>query len=730
MNRSDTLCWRKLRRNCAILAVALLPVVAQAQILPRHDLKVVLEPQAHHLQAEDRITIPGSAERRLRFSLHGGLHAVSATPGVKVEQACETESHDQQGLDYYIAVLPAGITSFTVRYAGVINHPPEQERSETRTFEITPGVISADGVFLAGASNWYPQFDDGNFHFSLEAQLPVGWEAVSQGARTRHAQDKAGAESRWESPEPQNQIYLVAGKLREYLRAAGKVEAQVFLRSPDDALAARYLDATVRYLALYEKLLGPYPYKKFALVENFWETGYGMPSFTLLGSQVIRFPFILNSSYPHEILHNWWGTGVFVDYESGNWSEGLTSYLADYLLQEQQGNGADYRRGVLQKYGDYVSTNQDFPAREFTSRHSSATEAVGYGKVMMFFHMLRRELGDETFLQGLRAFYRDQLFRRAGFVDLQAAFSKASGHDLAGLFEQWINRAGAPELRVSQVVARPVDGGFRLRTVLEQSQDGPAYRLTVPLAVTIAGQPEAFETTVVMTGKRLTLDLPVAGRPLRLDVDPEFDLFRRLSRDETPPALSQPLGAEKTVIVLPGAASPAMQQQYRKVAESWAQQPGRNVIVFWDSELDRLPGGAAIWLFGWENRFAPQLAQQFASMGIILTDKDIRLGGTNYTRAEHSVVLTTRHPDDPMAALGWFAAVNEASVPGLARKLPHYGRYGYVVFNGDEPRNVGKGMGAALRSPLSVVVLQPEGGEVDTPRAQLKLKPLLAGGVP
>jgi len=54
-------------------------------------------------------------------------------------------------------------------------------------------------------------------------------------------------------------------------------------------LATRYLDATERYLALYEPMLGDYPFSKFALVENFWETGYGMPSFTLLGEQIIRF---------------------------------------------------------------------------------------------------------------------------------------------------------------------------------------------------------------------------------------------------------------------------------------------------------------------------------------------------------------------------------------------------------------------------------------------------------
>lgn len=99
---------------------------------------------------------------------------------------------------------------------------------------------------------------------------------------------------------------------------------------------------------MYRKLIGPYPYWKFALIENFWETGYGMPSFTLLGPQVIRFPFILHSSYPHELLHNWWGNSVYVDFKKGNWCEGLTAYLADHLIQEQRGQGDSYRRATLQ----------------------------------------------------------------------------------------------------------------------------------------------------------------------------------------------------------------------------------------------------------------------------------------------------------------------------------------------------------------------------------------------
>ena len=108
-------------------------------------------------------------------------------------------------------------------------------------------------------------------------------------------------------------------------------------------------------------MIGPYPYTKFALVENFWETGYGMPSFTLLGPQIIRFPFILTSSYPHEILHNWWGNSRL---RRGN--PGQLERRAHRVPGRPPAAGAArrdavYRRSTLQKYRDYVSSAQDFP---------------------------------------------------------------------------------------------------------------------------------------------------------------------------------------------------------------------------------------------------------------------------------------------------------------------------------------------------------------------------------
>jgi aminopeptidase N len=305
---------------------------------------------------------------------------------------------------------PEGPVTFTLRYQGKINHPIKQLAQEyARGFSLTPGLITEQGVYLGYATWWTPWFGDALFTFVLTANLPEAWDVVSQGTRTLHEMKEGRRWTRWESKEPMEEVYFIAATFTEYSLSAGAVEVMAFLRTPDENLANRYLETTAQYLEMYRKLLGPYPFSKFALVENFWQTGYGMPSFTLLGDRVIRLPFILHSSYPHELLHNYWGNSVYVDYKTGNWCEGTTVYMADHLIKEQRGAGLEYRRTALQKYTDYVTPETDFPLTKFLSRYNSATEAVGYGKAMMLWNMLRRRLGDETFVKGPEVLPRQQV---------------------------------------------------------------------------------------------------------------------------------------------------------------------------------------------------------------------------------------------------------------------------------------------------------------------------------
>ncbi len=695
------------------------PSLLHASELIHHDLTVSLSPAEHNLIATDAITVPPD-RRNLHFTLHAGLKPSPLDPKVRIRK--EASLRGPVPLESFVVTLPAGVSTFSVRYAGAIHHPVEPVgKEQARGFDQTAGTITKDIVYLAGSTSWYPRFETDFITFTLAVKLPAKWDCVSQGNRSLHERTGTFARVRWDSPEPQEEIYLIASPFTEYEKRSDGVSAMVFLRAPDDGLANKYLDATARYIAMYDKLIGPYPYRKFALVENFWETGFGMPSFTLLGPTVLRLPFIINTSYPHEILHNWWGNSVYPVYEKGNWSEGITAYLADHLMQEQEGKGPDYRLTTLQKYADYVLSGRDFPLTEFTSRHSPATEAVGYGKALLFFHMLRLELGDKAFIAAIRDFYHKNKFHFATFDDLEKSFETASGKDLSLEFTQWVTRTGAPELHLSDARSEKSGASYVVSAQLDQVQPGAAYRLRIPVAVTMEGRERAFQTVADMKDKKLYLSLAVPFRPLRIDIDPEFDLFRRLDRDETPPAISQALGAKKMLVVLPSSAAQESLTAYRAFAKTLAGSGPDEVEVLQDSELNTLPADRAVTLLGWENRFLERVLPAWSGYDIAFSRTGVRIGKTVLDGSDHTLVLTARNPENRDTALMFIAADRPGALPGLARKLPHYHKYSYLAFQGDEPANVAKGRWQIVASPMTALLT---GRDKTAPRVEMgKLAP-------
>jgi aminopeptidase N len=561
------------------------------------------------------------------------------------------------------------------------------------------GIVSTDGVYLAGSGYWYPELGPDLVEYEMTVALPDGWQVISSGNGT--SRDASGT-ARWDSHGPIDEITVVGGPLSVYRDTAGAVETLVYLREKDDALATKYLQATAQYLEMYRSLIGPYPYGKFALVENFWETGYGMPSYTLLGSQVIRLPFIITSSYPHEILHNWWGNSVFVDYASGNWCEGLTAYMADFLIQEQRGRGADYRRDTLQKYRNYVRDGRDFPLTEFRSRHSAATEAVGYGKTLMFFHMLRLKLGDEGFRRWAATFYRAYRGRQASFADVRTSMEVIAKADLGRFFADHVTRPGAASLAVSATAAAAAGGGWTVTGTLSEAQPGAPLELDVPLVVQTAGAPVA--ASVHIDGAAAAFTVACAARPLALHVDPWFDVFRLLDPREIPPSLGQAFGEPKPLAVLPAKATAAEQAAYRALVEAWrsdSQQPE----ITTDAEVRTLPADRAVYVLGRGNLLAAALD---AGNGWSLEGGALTIDRESMPLAGNSAVIVRRNPGNVDKAVAWIFADDLAALPALGRKLPHYGKYSYLGFTGADATNVLKGQWGSGDSPLRVD-LRPAG---------------------
>ncbi|HTV01314.1 MAG TPA: M20/M25/M40 family metallo-hydrolase [Luteitalea sp.] len=685
---------------CVLLGASILPSRAQAP--PHHTLDVRLEP------ATARITVradvrPPAGVREVEFLLHARLQITRSEPVVHQRPLGDVAwLGDVEGgtprmastMTRYAVTLPAEATVLHLEYAGALDFPVSDVREEyTRGFRTTPGLIGQQGVYLTGTTGWYPLLGRELVTFDLTVTQPDGWRIVSEGDGT--SRDASGR-ARWTTTVPVDQIHLVGGPLHMATQAAGAAEAQVYLHEPDAALAGKYLAATAQYLEMYRALIGPYPYGKFALVENFWETGYGMPSFTLLGPQVIRFPFILTSSYPHEILHNWWGNSVFVDEAHGNWSEGLTAYVADHLMQEQRGEDAVYRRSTLQKYRDYVTGARDFPLVEFRGRHSAATEAVGYGRTMMGFHALRRKVGDEAFRTFLARFYHEYRGKRASFDDVRRVMEVVGKQDLARFFEDWIARPGAPTLAVGDVRVTRDGDRHVVEGMVAQSQGGAPFALDVPVVVQTTGQP--VTVSVPLTGASAAFRAEVPDAPVLLHVDPLFDTFRRLDARETPPSLGQLFGDPAPLVVIAAGEPAAMVSAWRAMVEGW-RSPDHAPRLVLDTEVASLPADRSVWLIGRTNRHARGLAD---GRSLQLTDDRMTIDGQPLPLRDHAAIVVRRHPADVTRALGWIVADRVDAVPGLGRKLPHYGKYSYLGFEGAEPVNMLKGQWQASDSPLSV----------------------------
>jgi len=424
--------------------------ITKAQTL-HHDISVYVNLERNSIDATDNIRIPDELIKKqhdsLIFTLNADFLITSTNMGnnFSIKEIRDLKKNSSKGVNekkYYVSGTNKFSQKYLVlKYTGIINGKISANPVDyARGFSETSGIISKDGIYLAGSTKWIPDFGVDLFTFNMNVKIDSAWGVISQGTRTKIETVNDKKISYYDCPYPSDEVYLVAAKWKEYNKKTGDILVQAELRKADTALANKYIDATSKYLSLYNNLIGPYPYSKFTLVENFWETGYGMPSFTLLGEQVIRLPFIINSSYPHELLHNYWGNSVYVDNEKGNWCEGLTVYLADHLFKEQQGQGAEYRRNTLMKFTDFVNEKNDFPVTMFRSRNNSAEEAIGYGKVMMIFEMLRYDIGDDAFKKAISEFYKTYKFKMASFDDIRKSFESIDGINYKPFFEQWVTR--------------------------------------------------------------------------------------------------------------------------------------------------------------------------------------------------------------------------------------------------------------------------------------------------
>ncbi len=515
------------------------------------------------------------------------------------------------------------------------------------------GMNFIDKKTILLMNDWYP-VPDNLIEYELSVTLPSNFIAVSESDKIQIEQNGDKKTVVFQFNHPLDVLHLVASTdyvLREDQYNDIRIESYFF--KDDLSLADTYIEYTKKYLTMYEKMLTPYPYRRFAIVENIFPSGNSMPTFTLLGKQVVNLPFIVKTSLGHEILHQWFGNSVYIDFEAGNWAEGLTSYLSDHYYAALKGNGKDYRKKIMVDYNAYVNKDNAMAVSDFMTRHNKSESAVGYGKSAMFFHELRKRYKDKLFFDALRRFIRKNTFREASWHDIQDAFEKITKKKLYIYFGNYLTRKDIPKINVAHSSLFVDSGKLMLKFDLLQSKN--PYSLDIPITVyTDSGQSAHWiHTDKIKEKVEISLDDP----PVKVVIDENYDMMRQLSFEEIPPVLSCIMGKEKLIAIV----SSLQRSKYQPLIDSMGL---KNILYLPDDKItfDQIKNNSFL-IAGYNNS---------------LVD---RLFGKQTKPSDGVGIKIYKNPYNPAEFIGLFHVKDKKNAREVQRTLSHYGKYTQLAFN-------------------------------------------------
>jgi hypothetical protein len=656
-----------------------------------HDLRVELILAEGRLIGHDRLRIAASRRDALVFQLSPRAEILR----LEVDGRPQGFSRRAEALQVTLAPEAHGRpVDVALDYQVVFDDP----------FPVTPyntdnpgfgvmGTLSTAGVFLLGGAGWYPDLVDSRPTFALQVKAPAGILAVTAGGSLGHETSDGASISRWRIDHPVRGLALSAAAYQVAERRLGETVVATYFRQGNQDLSAAYLEAASGYLELYQERFGPYPFPKFAVVENFFPTGYGFASYTLIGESVLRLPFIVATSLGHEIAHCWWGNGVWVDFAGGNWSEGLTTYVADYLYREREAADAARmaREQMLRRYTTLAPPERDFPLERFVGRRDPATQAVGYDKGAMVFHMLRRTVGEDHFWSALRDLFASHRFRPASWEDIRGAMEHRAGRSLDWFFHQWVRQPGAPRLELEQVQVRPENGAWRVAGQLRQQP--PFFRASWDLAVeTAAG---TIVQPLEASGAVTDFSITTRAKPAALVVDPEAHGLRRLDPAEIPPAVNALKASAAVTVVLcdSGVSDP------RRLADILVRSLGIGPRATVVAEADVDPRRARdqdLILVGLprDPSWLPRLPA-----GVVLAPDGFAVEGAAYAdRADTFFGVFGRLDAGRVTAL--LLPLGPEGAEAATAKITHYGRFSYLAFRNGV--NQDKGFWPVAASPTVI----------------------------
>lgn len=461
---------------------------------------------------------------------------------------------NNRGNGMKVEAVASGDRALTFQHQGNrlrIDLPFSVAAGEDRNFTVWYSGIPEDGLIISRnkfgdrtffgdnwpdrARHWLPcidhPYDKATLEFAIVA--PAHYDVVATGKRAEESYiGKNQKLTRWKTSVilPTKVITIgVAHFAVSYEGLVSNVPLESWVYPQNRAEGFKDYGMAAGPLNFFINRIAPYPYEKLANVqsktrwgglENAGNIFYTENSVTGRGT--------IEGLLAHEIAHQWFGDSA----SEADWfhvwlSEGFATYFTHLYFEATYGRLRlmDELRTDRTQVIEYFPKNPTPIVNEKITDMNKVLSTNTYQKAGWVLHMLRRQVGDQKFWEGIRAYYQKYQLGNALTEDFRAVMEEVSGKDLKSFFQQWIYQPGHPQLEVTwryesalkQVVV----------TVLQKQ----AGTFEFPLDLMIRTGSDRTEKLNV-TAKKQEFRVSCEKKPVGIELDPEvWLLFEGTSRE-------------------------------------------------------------------------------------------------------------------------------------------------------------------------------------------------------
>ncbi|HSY02582.1 MAG TPA: M1 family aminopeptidase, partial [Acidobacteriaceae bacterium] len=482
-----------------------------------YNIDAELKPDTHMLTCVTRVTFMAlDPVQTAVFDLHGALKVDKVTDSKNVSLSGE------RGAEATLRITPQTPLSKGQTYTWTFYYSGALESDAGGPVEgLKMAYVGDPASYLLYGGRWFPMvgYQTDRFTADIHVKVPTGYTVIGSGAQGG-AKPAAGGENEydfsWKKPGFPGTI--IAGKFNPAVSPAANIH--VYTTDAHKAAAQDYAQSALRIFAYYTSTFGLPESSMMNVVElpddtvpTYWAPEIAAVAGSRIGGKT-DFRVLSNT-----MAHQWWGSEVSPASLNDAWiTNGMARYGELMYLEDASGRSAldlailDVSAGALAY--DTIPLSSAGRLSPFSPEFQSMTLEKG----ALVFHMLRWEVGDDSFIKILRAALSQFTDKGIKTSDFEKVAEAQSQQQLTPFFAQWLDGTGAPAFTNKYAIYR-LGNNKGFRTIGEIQQDLDLFNMPVDLRIETDGKTENKRVSVVGTDSQYVVD--TFGRPRHVLIDPD-----------------------------------------------------------------------------------------------------------------------------------------------------------------------------------------------------------------